>query len=199
MLGTSNEGIMDRLYRPIERLESAQTIRLLNPDDGTPFVRVKMKAESDRHPDFQVDRFVWFCVVRGEEDQGVKLFMMPKSLHHIVIGQILAMPVQPKLTWKQKFFRRCANLWVTRRVGLSKWLMNRVPQPTNCLDLLVGYDFIVRREFKGKTAQNRRGFPTYERSGFLPESKLAGTPTQLAEWQQQMKTMDPQVENLTLI
>lgn len=188
---------MTDLYRPISRLETEQPIRLLRPEGKMPpYFRVKVDAG---HPNFKLDRFLWYCVVRGEEDQGVKWFMMPKSLHHMVIGQILALPVEPKLTWKQKFLRWCANRWIVRRVGLSRRLMSLVPQSTDCLDPLLGYDFIVRMDFKGQTEVNRRGFPTYERSGFLLCSKPAGTPAQLAAWEQQAKTMDPQVENLTLI
>lgn len=195
-------------YCPVERLESEQHIRFLCPfgaEGGTRIIAPKVVRPLEfkvpyfhlnvtapnllnlSNTYFKVDRFLWYCIVRGEEDVGVQCFVVSKALHNLIIGQILALPIKPKITRKEKLFRWCANLFGFHRVELVK----------DCLDSVIGYDFVVRMSFK-RTATNK--FPTYERSSFIAKSKPAGTPQQMALWQKQMSSMNLfVVENLASI
>jgi hypothetical protein len=171
------------LYKPTGN----QTIRFLCPTGQNSFVHVRSNSTAER----RIDRFYWWCVVRGQEDQGVKVFMMPSSFHRSIIEQILNTPIKPKLTRKQKFWRWCANLWIMRRVGLSKRMSKLYLANTDCLDLVLGYDFEIRVEHKTiGIGENDRKYRSYKGS-FLPTSKCAGTPEQILAWEKQMSDVTP--------
>ena len=111
-----------------------------------------------------LERFHYQVIVRGEEDEGVKVFTIGKQLHQKIIKGIVETKI--RMPWHERLWRWIKSFFVKIRT----WTI---------LDWDSGRDFEIQRELK---ATLMVPFPDYSSSRFLEDRKPVGTKEQMERW-----------------
>lgn len=108
-------------------------------------------------------KYVWLCVVRGEEESGPKVWCCGRHTQHMLLDLINENLITIPLPWYVRFWN---------------WVQKRYPQPTTVLDPIFGKDLIV------DTIEVKAGDRSYFKHDIrlAPEQSTLGTPEQMKRW-----------------